>query len=212
VEGIMEGRRTYANTLKYLMMSLGSNFGNMFSMAGGSLFLPFLPMQATQILLTNLLYDTSQFALPLDGVDPEGLKRPRKLSIAGLKRAMWVFGPVSSAFDLATFGILLWVFHFGTAQFQTGWFLESVATQTFVVYIIRTRKLPFLQSRPSPYLVISTLATVIAGYALVLSPLAHYFGFAPLPPLAFAAILGIVVTYLLVVEWVKRRVFARMDL
>src|SRR5665811_115069 len=118
VEGIIEGRRTYSNTLKYLMMSLGSNFGNMFSMAGGSLFLPFLPMKATQILLTNLLYDTSQFALPLDGVYPDGIKRPRKLSISGLKQAMWTFGPLSSVFDFATFGLLLLVFHFGPAQFQ----------------------------------------------------------------------------------------------
>ncbi|GAC1371040.1 MAG: magnesium-translocating P-type ATPase [Candidatus Saccharimonadales bacterium] len=212
VEGIIEGRRTYANTLKYLMMSLGSNFGNMFSMAGGSLLLPFLPMQATQILLTNLLYDTSQFALPLDGVDPDGLMRPRKLSISALKRAMWVFGPISSLFDFATFGLLLFIFHFGTAQFQTGWFLESIATQTFVVYIIRTRKLPFIQSRPSPYLVISTLATVLAGYALVLSPLARYFGFIMLPPAAFAAIAVIVTVYLLVMELAKRRVFARVDL
>lgn len=212
VDGIIEGRRTYANTLKYLMMSLGSNFGNMFSMAGGSLFLPFLPMQATQILLTNLLYDTSQFAIPLDGVDQEGLKRPRKLSISGLKHAMWVFGPLSSMFDLATFGLLLFVFHFGSAQFQTGWFLESVATQTFVVYIIRTRKIPFLQSRPSPFLVISTIATVLIGYAIVLSPLAHYFGFAALPVEAFAAIFGITVTYLAFAELVKRRVFAQIDM
>ncbi len=212
INGVIEGRRTYANTLKYLMMSLGSNFGNMFSMAGGSLFLPFLPMQATQILLTNLLYDTSQFALPLDGVDPEGLKRPRKLSITALKHAMWTFGPLSSIFDFATFGLLILVFHFGARQFQTGWFLESVATQTFVVYVIRTHKFPFIQSRPSPYLVMSTLGTVLLGYALVLSPLATYFGFSMLPLGAFSAILIIVVLYLLLVELVKRRVFAHNDL
>jgi Mg2+-importing ATPase len=212
VAGIIEGRRTYANTLKYLMMSLGSNFGNMFSMAGGSLFLPFLPMQATQILLTNLLYDTSQFALPLDGVDQEGLLKPRKLSIRGLKRAMWTFGPLSSLFDLATFGLLLLVFHFGVSQFQTGWFLESVATQTFVVYVIRTRKLPFIQSRPSPYLVMSTIGTVLLGYGIVFSPLAHYFGFSALPVGALAAIFGIIILYLLAAEAVKRRVFSSMEL
>jgi Mg2+-importing ATPase len=212
IDGVIEGRRTYANTLKYLLMSLGSNFGNMFSMAGGSLFLPFLPMKATQILLTNLLYDTSQFALPLDGVDPDGLKRPRKLSISALKRAMWIFGPLSSVFDFATFGLLLFVFHFSAAKFQTGWFLESIATQTFVVYIIRTRKLPFIQSRPSPYLVMSTVGTVLAGYALVLSPLSVYFGFELLPPLAFAAILGIVIAYLMLAEVVKRQVYAHLDL
>jgi Mg2+-importing ATPase len=212
VEGIIEGRRTYANTLKYLMMSLGSNFGNMFSMAGGSLFLPFLPMQATQILLTNLLYDTSQFALPLDGVDPDGIKRPRKLSISGLKHAMWTFGPLSSVFDFATFGLLLIGFHFSAPQFQTGWFLESVATQTFVVYVIRTRHLPFIQSSPSPYLLLSTLGTVLLGYGIVFSPLAKYFGFQALPFPAFAAILAIVIMYLCAAEVVKRRVFAKLDL
>ena len=212
IEGVIEGRRTYANTLKYLMMSLGSNFGNMFSMAGGSLFLPFLPMQATQILLTNLLYDTSQFALPLDGVDAEGLQRPRTLKIASLKKAMWVFGPLSSLFDFATFGALLLVFHFGQASFQAGWFLESVATQTFVVYIIRTRKIPFLQSRPSPYLVMSTLGTVLIGYYVVLGPLARYFQFGPIPSAALLAVVGITATYLILAEIVKREFFRRVDL
>ncbi|MDB5178623.1 MAG: mgtA [Patescibacteria group bacterium] len=212
IEGVIEGRRTYANTLKYLMMSLGSNFGNMFSMAGGSLFLPFLPMQATQILLTNLLYDSSQFALPLDGVDADSLKRPRRLNIATLKKAMWVFGPLSSIFDFATFGVLILVFHLNAASFQTGWFLESVATQTFVVYIIRTRLIPFFQSRPSPYLVLSTLATVALGYYLALSPLGSYFHFGPLPLSAFLAILGIVVAYLFSAEIVKRQFFRRVDL
>jgi Mg2+-importing ATPase len=184
----------------------------MFSMAGGSLFLPFLPMQATQILLTNLLYDTSQFALPLDGVDPESLKRPRTLSISALKKAMWVFGPLSSIFDFAMFGILLFVFHYGQASFQTGWFLESVATQTFVVYIIRTRKIPFFQSRPSPYLVMSTVGTVLAGYAIALSPLSKYFRFGPVSPQAIMAIIGIVVAYLVCAEIVKRQFFKHVDL
>jgi P-type Mg2+ transporter len=212
INGVIEGRRTYSNTLKYLMMSLGSNFGNMFSMAGGSLFLPFLPMQATQILLTNLLYDTSQFALPLDGVDPEGLDRPRTLKIANLKKAMWVFGPLSSIFDFATFGLLLLVFHFGESSFQSGWFIESMITQTFVVYIIRTRKIPFLQSRPSPYLVISTLGTVILGLAIALSPLSQYFKFGPLPLSALLAIAGITLAYLLTAEFTKRQFFRHVDL
>jgi Mg2+-importing ATPase len=212
MNGIIEGRRTFANTLKYLMMSLGSNFGNMFSMAGGSLFLPFLPMQATQILLTNLLYDTSQFALPLDGVDADSLKRPRTLSIATLKKAMWVFGPLSSVFDFATFGVLLLVFHFGAASFQSGWFLESMITQTFVVYIIRTKQIPFLQSRPSPYLVLSTLGTVTAGLLIVLSPLSQYFKFGPLPGYALWAIAAITLAYLISAEIVKREFFRRVDL
>lgn len=202
--GVLEGRRTFANTFKYLMMSLGSNFGNMFSMAGGSLILPFLPMRATQILLTNLLYDTSQFSLPLDGVDEEALRRPHRLDMKVLKRAMWIFGPLSSVFDFATFAVLLWGFHLTAASFQTGWFLESVATQTLVVYVIRTRKIPFLQSRPSPYLVITTLATVMIGYTVALTPLAQFFGFGPLPPQAIAAIMAITLAYLCTAELLKR--------
>ncbi|HEY6736355.1 MAG TPA: HAD-IC family P-type ATPase, partial [Candidatus Saccharimonadia bacterium] len=205
--GVLEGRRTFANTFKYLMMSLGSNFGNMFSMAGGSLFLPFLPLRATQILLTNLLYDTSQFALPLDGVDAETLAKPHRLDMSVLRKAMWVFGPLSSVFDFATFAVLLWVFHFGEASFQSGWFMESVATQTLVVYVIRTRQIPFVQSRPSPYLVISTLSTVIIGYTVALSPLARYFKFGPLPLSAITAIIVITAAYLVCAEFVKRRFF-----
>jgi Mg2+-importing ATPase len=215
LSGIIEGRRTYANTLKYLMMSLGSNFGNMFSMAGGSLFLPFLPMQATQILLTNLLYDTSQFALPLDGVDPEGLKTPRTLKISSLKKAMWVFGPLSSIFDFATFAVLLFTFGLtgnGGANFQTGWFLESVATQTFVVYIIRTKKLPFIQSSPSPYLLLSTILTVVTGYFIALSPVGRYFHFGAIPGRAIWAIIGIVGVYLVLAELVKRAFYRRVTI
>jgi len=169
-------------------------------------------MQATQILLTNLLYDSSQFALPLDGVDPEMLKRPRTLSIKNLKKAMWVFGPLSSIFDFATFGLLLLVFHFGESSFQSGWFVESMITQTFVIYIIRTRKIPFLQSRPSPYLVMSTVGSVLLGLAIVFSPLSSYFHFGPLPLSAMAAIISIVVGYLVCAEIVKRQFFKRVDL
>jgi Mg2+-importing ATPase len=212
INGVIEGRRTYANTLKYLMMSLGSNFGNMFSMAAGSLFLPFLPMQATQILLNNLLYDTSQFALPLDSVDPESLKSPRRLSIPALKRAMWVFGPLSSIFDFTTFAALLFIFHFGQASFQAGWFLESVATQTFVVYIIRTRKIPFLQSRPSPYLVLSTLGTVILGYFLCLGPFGHYFQFGRVPMSSLLVVAAIVAAYLVAAEITKRQFYRHFDI
>lgn len=209
--GVLEGRRTYANTIKYLMMSLGSNFGNMFSMAVGSLVLPFLPLRATQILLTNLLYDTSQFALPLDGVDAETLSRPRRLDMTVLRKAMWVFGPLSSLFDFATFAVLILVFHLSEASFQSGWFLESVATQTLVVYVIRTRRLPFIQSRPSPYLIISTLSTVIIGYTVALSPLAGYFGFGPLPLAAVACLMGITLLYLVTAEFVKRMFFRHVD-
>lgn len=212
IDGVIEGRRTYANTIKYLMMSLGSNFGNMFSMAAGSMFLPFLPMKATQILLTNLLYDTSQLAIPLDNVDTERLKQPRVLKIASLKKAMWVFGPLSSFFDFTTFAMLLFVFHYGEASFQSGWFLESMITQTLVVYIIRTRKIPFIQSTPSPYLMFSTLGTIALGFFVALGPLGHYFRFGPLSVAALTSVVAITLTYLLFSEIVKRQFFRRVDL
>jgi len=211
-EGVIEGRRTYANTLKYLMMSLSSNFGNMFSMAGGSLILPFLPMQATQILFNNLLYNASQFAIPVDNVDEEALKRPRTLSMKSLQKAMWVFGPFSSIFDFTTFGLLLFVFHLGASSFQNGWFIESMITQTFVVYVIRTRKTAIIQSRPSALLVLSTVGTVIIGFATALSPLGKYFGFGPLPIAPLAAITCISLVYLVSAEFVKREFFKRVDL
>lgn len=210
--GVIEGRRTFANTLKYLMMALGSNFGNMFSMAGAALFLPFLPMKATQILLMNLLYDTSQFVLPLDRVDPDDLKRPRRLDIKALQKAMLVFGPVSSMFDFVTFAVLLGVFHLGEAGFQTGWFLESIVTETVVVFIIRTRRLPFIHSSPSPYLLASTLLTVVFGIYLALGPLGHYFGFVPLPTGALIAMAFVIPAYLVLVEFVKRQFFRRVQL
>ncbi len=212
IEGIIEGRRTYANTVKYLMMSLGSNFGNVFSMAGGSLFLPFLPMAPIQVLLTNLLYDTSQFALPLDNVDQEDIKKPRKLNIKSLKKAMLVFGPLSSVFDFATFGALLAVFHLGASSFQTGWFIESVATQTFIVYIIRTKKIPFVESLPSKYLVVSTIGTVALGVAIALSHFGEFFKFGPIPSYVLLMIVVIVLVYMLTAEIVKRQFYKRVEI
>ncbi len=204
VGGVIEGRKTFANTLKYLMMSLSSNFGNMFSMAGASLFLPFLPMLATQILLNNLLYDSSQFAIPLDNVDPDSLKSPHKLKISSIKRFMLVFGPLSSAFDFLTFGALYLVFQLGAHGFQTGWFIESMLTQVLVVYIIRTGKIPFVQSRPSLALVASTLLAVCVAIGIVYSPIAGYFHFEPLSAVIMAAIVAIVAVYLIVAELTKR--------
>ena len=166
VSGIIEGRKTFTNTLKYLMMDMSSNFGNMFSMAGASLFIPFLPMLPAQVLLNNVLYDISQFALPFDNVDPEDIKYPRKWNIGMIRRYMLVFGPVSSVFDFVTFYILLNVLQLNASGFQTGWFLESLATQTLVVHIIRTRKIPFLQSFPSAILEFSTLATLGVGFII----------------------------------------------
>ena len=214
IKGVIEGRRTFANTLKYLMMSLGSNFGNMFSMAGGSLFLPFLPMRATQILLTNLLYDTSQFALPVDNVDEDSLKKPRTLNLKSLEKAMLVFGPLSSLFDFLTFAVLLFAFHLNAAGFQTGWFLESAATQTLVVYIIRTHGRLFgaTASHPSRWLVLSTLTTIGIGYYLALSPIGRFFGFTTISGAALASIGIIVGLYLAAAQVVKQWFYRRVTL
>jgi Mg2+-importing ATPase len=145
-EGVHQGRRTFANILKYMMMGTSSNFGNMFSMVGGVLFLPFLPMLPTQILLNNLLYDLSETAIPLDNVSDTTLAQPRRWDLGVVRKFMFVFGPLSSVFDIVTFGLLLWVFHSNAVQFHTGWFVESLSTQILVIFIIRTAQ-P-LQDRP----------------------------------------------------------------
>ena len=209
IDGIIEGRKTFVNTLKYLMMALSSNFGNVFSMAGSSMMLSFLPMLPPQILLNNLLYDSSQFTIPLDGVDLEEIKRPRTLSIKNLKRFLVVFGPLSSIFDFLTFGVLLVGFHLSQGQFQTGWFIESMATQVFVVYIIRTRKIPFVQSWPSLPLVCGTIGAVLLAIFLGLGPLNHLFGFSAIGLPVMAAIGGIVLIYLILVQIVKSWFFRR---
>ena len=148
-DGVIEGRRIFANTIKYVLMGTSSNFGNMFSAAVGSTFLPFLPMLPSQILLNNLLYDTSQMAIPTDHVDEEAVRRPSHWDIHFIRQFMMVFGPISSLFDFATFAIMLWGFHAGADVFRSGWFVESLSTQTLVIFVIRTRRIPFLRSRPS---------------------------------------------------------------
>jgi P-type Mg2+ transporter len=175
----------------------------MFSMAGASVFLKFLPMLPTQILLNNLLYDTSQFAIPLDNVDAEEISRPRKLDIGFVKKFMLVFGPVSSLFDFGTFLILYFVFNLSGAGFQTGWFLESISTQALVIFIIRTRNKSLLKSRPSVYVTVSALLIVSAAWIIGLSRLGAWFKFTPLPWQACLAIAGITAAYLLLVELVK---------
>lgn len=210
VEGVIEGRKTFANTFKYLMMILSSNFGNMFSMAGASIFLPFLPMLPSQILFNNILYDASQFTIPLDNVDKEDIIKPRKWNIDYLKKFMLVFGPVSSIFDFATFFVLFYVFHLHESAFQTGWFLESLATQTLVVFIIRTKKFSFLRSRPSWPLAASMLAVVLFSWVVVYSGLGGYFQFARLDFMQAAAIWIIVIAYLFCVEAVKKWFFAKV--
>lgn len=208
--GVIEGRKTFVNTFKYLMMSLSGNFGNMLSMAGASLFIPFFPLLPTQILLNNLLYDSSQFAIPLDNVDKEDIKVPRKFDIKFLKKFMLVFGPVSSLFDVLTFIVLIAIFHAVGAQFQTGWFLESMATQLLVVFIIRTRKTPFVQSFPSKALFAAIIVALAAGWALALGALASLFGFAPIPLgiVGFAALISII--YLFAAQLAKQWFYKKL--
>ncbi|MEU6371295.1 magnesium-translocating P-type ATPase [Streptomyces sp. NPDC046931] len=207
-DGVAEGRRIFANTIKYVLMGTSSNFGNMFSAAGASLFLSFLPMLPSQILLNNLLYDVSQLAIPTDEVDEEQVRRPAHWDIAFIRRFMVCFGPISSLFDFVTFAVMLAVFHAGPAQFHTGWFVESLATQTLVIFAIRTRRIPFWRSRPSLPLTLTALGVVALGAALPATPLAHVLGFQLLPTGFFAAVAAMVAVYLVLVE-IGKRIFYR---
>ncbi len=209
-EGVIEGRRCFANIMKYIIMSTSSNFGNMFSMAAASLFLPFLPMLPTQILLNNFLYDTSQVAVPGDNVDPTLLHKPKRWQIAFIRQFMMIIGPISSVYDFLTFGVLLWIFHASSNAplFRTGWFVESLATQTLVVFVIRTAGNPF-RSRPSGRLLIGVVAVSLAGAVLPYTRLGVVLGFIPLPLSLLAAILLLALTYLVLVQTVKTWFYRR---
>jgi Mg2+-importing ATPase len=208
-EGVMEGRRIFANTIKYVLMGTSSNFGNMFSAATASVFLSFLPMLPGQILLNNLLYDTGQLAIPGDRVDKEQLLAPSHWNIGFIRRFMLLFGPISSVFDFATFALMLFAFNAVPGEFRAGWFIESIATQTLIIFAIRTRRVPFLRSRPSAGLLGASLGVVALGIFLPLSPLAGVLGFDPLPTPFFLALLGMTVVYLVMVEFAKSWFFAR---
>jgi len=208
-EGVAEGRRIFANTIKYVLMGTSSNFGNMFSAAGASLVLPFLPMLPSQILLDNLLYDASQLTVPTDRVDPEQLRAPSHWDISFIRRFMLCFGPVSSLFDFLTFWVMLGIFHAGPDLFRSGWFVESLATQTLVIFAIRTRRVPFLRSRPSLPLLTAALAVLAVGVALPFSPAAGALGFQALPPAFFLALVVMAVGYLVLIEVTKRVFFSR---
>ena len=201
--GVQEGRRTFVNIMKYIMMGTSSSFGNMFSMAGATLFLPFLPMLPTQILLNNLLYDVSELPIPMDNVDNASLIHPRHWDTKFIRNFMWVVGPVSSVFDFLTFFVLLKVFGAGAELFHTGWFIESIATQVLVIFVIRTRGNPF-KSRPNIALTITSLAVVLIATALPFTPVAAQLGFVAPPPLFFAILPAMVLCYLLAVEFMKR--------
>jgi Mg2+-importing ATPase len=207
-DGVAEGRRIFANTIKYVLMGTSSNFGNMFSAAAASAVLSFLPLLPSQILLNNLLYDAGQLTIPTDNVDPEQLQAPSHWDIAFIRRFMVFFGPISSLFDFLTFAIMLGVFHAGPQLFRSGWFAESLATQTLVIFAIRTRRSPFTRSRPSRPLLLAALTTVLVGVLLPLSPLSHVLGFAHLPIGFFLALAGMVVGYLVLIELAKRVFFA----
>ena len=207
-DGVMEGRRIFANTLKYVLMATSSNFGNMFSAAGASVFLTFLPMLPSQILLNNLLYDVGQLAIPTDNVDEEVLARPAAWDIAFVRRFMSVFGPVSSVFDFATFFVMLQILHANHAEFRSGWFVESLATQTLVVFLIRTRRIPFFRSRPSVPMVITPILGAVIGATLPFTPVSSFLGFTALPISFFLILLGMIATYLVLVEAAKGRFYA----
>ena len=205
--GVVEGRRIFANTIKYVLMGTSSNFGNMFSAGAASLFLNFLPMLPTQILLNNLLYDTSEMTIPTDRVDEEQLRRPSQWNTRQIRRFMLVFGPISSLFDFATFAILLVVFHAHATLFRSGWFVESLATQSLAIFAIRTHRVPFFRSRASWPLTLSTLACVAVGVALPFSPLADDLGFTSLPIGLLGLLALMIPTYLFLLELGKRHFY-----
>lgn len=207
--GVDSGRKTFANTLKYILMGLSSNFGNMFSVAAASFLLPFLPMTPLQLLLNNFLYDFSQTTIPTDNVDAEMIAKPHHWNTKNIRNLMIFLGPISSVFDILTFVILFFVFKLNEGQFQTGWFLESLATQILVILVIRTKKIPFLQSRPSRYLLISILVVVAIGWILPFTPAAAYFGFSAPNYKVMLTIALLVGVYLIFTQKLKGYIFKR---
>ncbi len=206
-DGIVEGRRTFGNIVKYTRMAASSNFGNMFSVLGASVLLPFLPMAPLQILINSLLYDMSQTAIPTDSVDKEWLVKPRKWNIEGIKNFIIFIGPVSSIFDYATYAAMWFVFGANSidkaALFHTGWFVESLVTQSIIIHVIRTNKIPFIESRASIQLILASLAVSLIGIGLVLSPFAAALGFVELPPLYWVFLAGTVICYIVLTQIVK---------
>lgn len=193
------------------MMALSSNFGNMFSTAGAVLFLPFLPMLPVQILLNNLIYDVSQITIPTDNVDKEWIKNPKKWDLSFVKKFMYTFGPISSVFDFITFFVLFKVIGASASVFQTGWFLESLATQILVIHIIRTKNTPIIKSRASKFVIISSILCLAVGWIIPYTPIGKMFQFEPLSLYLLLVIASIVIAYLLVVEIVKRIFYKKVN-
>jgi Mg2+-importing ATPase len=217
-DGIIEGRKVFGNIIKYIKMGASSNFGNMFSVVGASYLLPFLPMAPIQVLINNLLYDFSQVGIPADRVDEEYLQKPRRWNIESIKRFMVWIGPMSSIFDYTTFALMLFFYgcikytHPGTSAadktyyeslFHTGWFVESLLTQTMIVHIIRTNRIPFIQSIASPALIATTVAVMAAACVLPYTPFAGYFGFVPLPSSFWPWMIGTIVCYSILTHVMK---------
>jgi Mg2+-importing ATPase len=204
-DGVLEGRKVFANITKYIKMGASSNFGNMFSVLGASAFLPFLPMTPIQVLTNNLLYDVSQAAIPTDDVDAEYLAKPRRWDIDNIAKFVLFVGPISSIFDYATYALMIFAFGAWTdaSLFQTGWFVESLLTQTLIIHIIRTARVPFVESRASTPLMLTTLGVCLFGAALPFSPVAGVFGFTPLPLLYWPAVVGFLLCYAVLAHLVK---------
>jgi Mg2+-importing ATPase len=208
---VLEGRRVFGNIIKYIKMAASSNFGNMFSVLGASIFLPFVPMLPIQVLTNNLLYDFSQTAIPSDSVDAEWLEQPHKWAIGEIRRFIFFIGPISSIFDYLTFALMLFVFKSAAnpALFHTAWFVESLFTQTLIIHVIRTNRLPFIQSKPSKALLVTSLIIVAVGAALPFSPLAGVLGFVALPPTFWLFLVGMMVAYILLTQVVKTWFYKR---
>jgi P-type Mg2+ transporter len=213
-DGVVEGRRVFANVVKYIRMGASSAFGNMLSVVGASAFLPFLPMAPVQVLLNNLLYDFSQTALATDRVDAADIVRPRKWDIGNIGRYMLVFGPISSLFDYATYFTMLVALHArdNPALFQSGWFVESVLSQTLIVHVIRTAGVPFVESRPAASLLATTVAVCAVALWLPFSGLAGWLGMTPLPSAFWPALAAILVSYLVLAQLVKNALVRRFGL
>jgi Mg2+-importing ATPase len=204
-DGVLEGRKVFGNITKYIKMGASSNFGNMFSVLGASIILPFLPMAPIQVLTNNLLYDFSQTAIPTDNVDAEYLAVPRRWDIGNIVKFMLLIGPISSIFDYVTYFLMLYAFNAWDkpALFQTGWFVESLLTQTLIIHIIRTAKVPFFESRASVALIATSLIIAAVGIAIPFTWLGTFLGFVPLPPLYWIALLSILLSYAVLTHLMK---------
>jgi Mg2+-importing ATPase len=208
--GIVEGRKTFTNTMKYIFMATSANFGNMFSMAGASLFLPFLPLLPKQILLTNLLTDFPEMTIATDNVDAVNIQSPQRWDLGFIRRFMITFGLISSVFDYLTFGVLLYIVHANEKTFQTGWFVESVVSAALIVLVVRTR-LPFFKSLPGKYLAMATLAILAVVLVLPVTPAAIWFGFVPLSTSFYGWMLLIIIAYMLTAEFSKQLFYRKMN-